>query len=212
MTDETLKMLLEKAQSPLDSERTAAFEGLREQYAPLLGATVRSFAASLPSYGEDDLRQEADLVLYRVAGRYRVGETCSFGSYLRICLRNRFVSLLRRERRLPKISRADPDRMAAGARGGGTDRKPYQKRTEEETAFVRAVRLYGVGKEGVLRRTAAEQTLYGKDSPLTKTEKEAYTAYLEGKSYDAIAAKLRCERKSVDNAIHRAKAKIARFL
>ncbi len=77
----------------------SVFEALRELYAPLMLSTVSKILAGDPGAGElEDLMQEAALALYNAAMNYDCNQTqVTFGLYAKICIRNRMISLLRRQ-------------------------------------------------------------------------------------------------------------------
>ena len=89
----------------VQSGAQGAFASLQEKYRPLVLSLVDSFLASMPagSIGRDDLIQEADIALYRAAIRYdTTQDKVTFGLFAKVCIRNRLVSTLRRQKRLAK--------------------------------------------------------------------------------------------------------------
>ncbi len=99
--DDSLLACLRRVQSGTQG----AFASLQEQYRPLVLSLVDSFLASMPagSVGREDLIQEADIALYRAAIRYDITQDkVTFGLFAKVCIKNRLVSTLRRQKRLAK--------------------------------------------------------------------------------------------------------------
>ena len=90
----------------VQSDEPGAFAALEEKYRPLIISLVDSFLPSMPpncTLGRDDLLQEANIALYRAAMRYDTNQDkVTFGLFAKVCIRNRLVSTLRRQRRLSK--------------------------------------------------------------------------------------------------------------
>lgn len=99
--DESLQHCLEMVQSGAP----AAFAELSELYRPLVHSLADSFFPSFPpgTLGWDDLVQEANIALYRAAIKFDLKqEQVTFGLFAKVCIKNRLVSALRRQRRLAK--------------------------------------------------------------------------------------------------------------
>ncbi len=99
--DESLLRCLETVQSGAPG----AFAELSELYRPLVFSLVDSFLSSMPpgTLGREDLIQEANIALYRAAMKFNLGqEQVTFGLFAKVCIKNRLVSTLRRQRRLAK--------------------------------------------------------------------------------------------------------------
>ena len=82
-----------------------AFAGLAQQYQPLALSLVDSILPNMPadSLGRDDLIQEANIALYRAAMAYDTAQTnVTFGLFAKVCIRNRLISALRKQRRSAK--------------------------------------------------------------------------------------------------------------
>ena len=85
-----------------------AFTTLCDQYRPLVLSLVDHFLPLLPdrTLGHDDLVQEANIALYRAAMRFDLAQDkVTFGLFAKVCIRNRLVSVLRRQRRLAKAQK-----------------------------------------------------------------------------------------------------------
>ncbi len=87
----------------------SAFSVLEKEYMPLMKSESAKILESLnkstsgngPVYNRDDLIQECRLVLLRCAETYdeeRSGGKVTFGLYAKICIYNRMISILRKEK------------------------------------------------------------------------------------------------------------------
>ncbi len=80
---------------------STAFAELTEKYTPLICSVADRYFGLLEggSIGLDDLIQEAHMAFYRAMLSFDTDqETVSFGLYAKICIRNRMVSILRKNR------------------------------------------------------------------------------------------------------------------
>jgi RNA polymerase sporulation-specific sigma factor len=96
--DEKLTVCLEK----IKKGAPGAFDDLTSFYRPLLLSLVDSFEPSMPadSLGREDLMQEATLALYRAALTFDAAQSkVTFGLYAKICIKNRLISALRKQKR-----------------------------------------------------------------------------------------------------------------
>ena len=97
--DEKLTECLQKVKA----DAPGAFDELSAMYRPLVLSLVDSFEPSMPeeSQSREDLLQEANLALYRAAISFDQQQNAvTFGLYAKICIKNRLISALRRQKRL----------------------------------------------------------------------------------------------------------------
>ncbi|MBR4897155.1 MAG: sigma-70 family RNA polymerase sigma factor [Clostridia bacterium] len=170
-----------------------AFEALAALYRNLTESAVTrflpSFASEDASRGREDLSQIAALALYRAAITYDPegkGKTVTFGLYAKICVERALISELRRTR--AERGRRERAENAAGAAREG-DPLAVLIEAEDSAGLVRRIR-----------------------SSLAPLERDVFDLYRKGMSVGSIAAQLRCERKSVSNALYRVKAKVRGLL
>ncbi len=95
----------------IQSGDQAAFSELLARYQPMLTAAVQSFSTTCPTLDREDLFQEASLALSDAAKSFDLCKSgVTFGLYGKICVRNRLISLQRKERarlkKSPKIEQA----------------------------------------------------------------------------------------------------------
>ncbi len=87
-----------------------AFSDLIKKYAPVIDSQTASFYRSLKSgdVAFEDLRQESAVAFYRAVMSYDCEQNqVSFGLYAKICIKNRLISILRKNRSEKKHKTAE---------------------------------------------------------------------------------------------------------
>ncbi len=167
-----------------------SFESLYKLYAPLVESSAVSFCKrySLAEAEVDDLKQEAAIALYNAVLAFEPGETVTFGLYAKVCIRNRIISYIRcfHEKFAPESS----------------DDLEYHF---EEIDFDTPEQLI-INKESLCNLNRRI------DGTLTEFEKSVFDLYVGNMSYSDMAKTLSKPIKSIDNAIHRIKAKLRKLL
>jgi len=191
MTDKETLSLLKR----ISEGDEYAFEVLAEKYRTLTDTAAsraqKSLESSALADAENvwDLRQEAQLALYKAALRYDregMADKVTFGLFAKICVRNAMISQIRR--------------AAAKRRRHEKAAMSYEKLTETGTADVTSERaIYGLELERILQRSG---------STLSEYERAVLMLYLQGKSSSEIAVIKGRSAKSVSNAIYRIKVKL----
>ena len=165
-----------------------AFEALAALYRNLTESAVTrflpSFASEDASHGREDLSQIAALALYRAAITY---DPEGKGKTVTFGLYAKICV----ERAL--ISELRRTRAERGRR----------ERAENAEGDPLAVLIEAEDSAGLVRRIR---------SSLAPLERDMFDLYRKGMSVGSIAAQLRCERKSVSNALYRVKAKVRGLL
>lgn len=170
-----------------------AFEALAGLYRNLTESAVArflpSFASEDASRGREDLSQIAALALYRAAMTYDPagkGKAVTFGLYAKICVERALISELRR-------TKAERGRRMRGGSGSDAPQK------DDPLALL----IEAEDSAGLVKRIR---------SSLAPLEKDVFDLYRKGMSVGRIAEQLRCNRKSVSNALYRVKAKVKGLL
>ena len=186
--EQDLNRLLEQ----IGSGDERAFDTLAGQYAGMTENAVRRFAPSFAEeesvYGLDDLRQCAQLALYRAAVSYDPGDKgkkVSFGLYAKICVDRSLVSLLR------KCRSEQRRRRSAEKKAAGEVPDPMEAVLSSEGAHKLIGQFRGV---------------------LSRYETKVFDEYIMGKSVGEIAERLGKNERSVSNALYRTKVKIRGLL
>lgn len=154
--DESLLQCLKKVQSGAPG----AFAELSAQYRPLVLSLVDSFLPSMPlaSLSREDLVQEANIALYRAAMRFHLEqEQVTFGLYAKVCIKNRLVSTLRRQRRLakkpPKVA---PDTEPSTKTDLVTLRRDYGQLLTDYEKQVLALRIESYSYKEIAAKLATD--------------------------------------------------------
>ena len=167
-----------------------SFEAIYALYVPLIESMTRGYCKR---YGvceseADDVRQEALIALYNAALTYETDKSVTFGAYAKTCIRNKILSYIRcfLENDIP---------ASLEERENDWDEPDFD--TPEELI---------ISKESLchLNRRINET--------LTDFERSVFALYIGDMSYSDMAKSLAKPIKSIDNAIHRIKAKLRKLL
>ena len=161
-----------------------AFECIAERYTALLNRLSAQYGAA-SAVEEDDLAQEGLLGLLSAVNTYRAGGVALFSTYAHTCMRNRMISAIRRVRGTPPMQCIEDEPAV----------QYVAPKADPETLLVRREELTGLRAR--LR------------SALSDTEYQVLMRYLGSYSYEEIADALALSRKAVDNALQRARRKLA---
>lgn len=169
-----------------------AFIRLTELYTPLIRSMSTRFVESLSAQNDaglidvQDLEQEARLALFRAVKSYNQKQRdVSFGLYAKICIRNAFISQLRKA----KTSRARKEKANRPPSRYAED--PLLSVISEEEA---------VSLKGKIRQI------------LSSYENEIFEQYISGRPVRDIADSVGRSEKSVSNAVYRIRVKIRGLL
>ena len=182
--DEAIVALLRAAQA--DGEE--AYAQLFQRYAPLIESACRKHLREALS--EQELRSAVIDSFVQAIRSYNVEEPAvTFGLYADICINNRIVDCLRRWKRIPRpLSLDSVERVSLGA--------------DDSSNPAHSV----VAQEQYLElRRRMEQALSQKECCI-------WELYIEGRSAVEIAELLGIEKRSVENAVFRARKKLRQSL
>jgi RNA polymerase sporulation-specific sigma factor len=164
---------------------------------------VRLKASSYFLAGGDseDLVQEGLIGLYKAVRDFRADKETSFRSFAELCVTRQIITAIKtatRFKHAPLNSYVSFSHTPAGQDGDGDctlgDALPGPSTNDPSSCVISTEELQSL--VGCLGATL---------SPL---ESDALRLYLDGKSYDAMAAELGCDTKTIDNALQRVKRKI----
>lgn len=169
-----------------------AFIRLSELYTPLIRSMSTRFVESLSAQNDaglidvQDLEQEARLALFRAVKSYNQKQReVSFGLYAKICIRNAFISLLRKA----KASRARKEKA-----------NRHTPRQVEDPLLSVISEEEAVSLKGKIRQV------------LSSYENEIFEQYISGRPVRDIADSVGRSEKSVSNAVYRIRVKIRGLL
>ncbi len=172
-------MLLEAVRSGSQE----AFARLAARYDGMLSALAKQLV--VPALEVDDLKQEGLLALLAAAKSFDEQAGTPFSGYVRLCARHRMISARRRVVALPVPVEGDGEVEDSLSASGQAEPEQLVVDKEEQR------RLFATLRER-----------------LSSLEYAVLCDYLEGYSYEEIAARLHTTSKSVDNALARTRRKL----
>ncbi len=181
-----LDILLENVRSG----KPLSFEAIYSLYLPLIDSMT---VGCCKRYGiseadADDVRQEALIALYNAALTYDADGKVTFGAYAKVCIRNKIISYIR-------CFLENDASVSLDERENDWDFPDFD--TPEQLI---------ISKESLCHLNRRI------DETLTDFEKSVFTLYIGDMSYSDMANTLAKPIKSIDNAIHRIKAKLRKLL
>ena len=178
----------------------AAMEYLLEKYKPLVRQKTRKLF--LIDGDKDDLIQEGMIGLFKAVRDYQVGKDAAFRTFADLCISRQLYSAIKKSNRLknqPLNSYvsiysdefSDADELAGDrtviSSGSDNIANPEAIIIDRENAIDMQNKMF---------------------DKLSKMEREVLKRYLEGMTYQEIAADMEKSPKSIDNALQRIKGKI----
>ena len=178
----------------------AAMEYLLEKYKPLVRQKTRKLF--LTDGDKDDLIQEGMIGLFKAVRDYQVGKDAAFRTFADLCISRQLYSAIKKSNRLknqPLNSYvsiysdefSDADELAGDrtviSSGSDNIANPEAIMIDRENAIDMQNKMF---------------------DKLSKMEREVLKRYLEGMTYQEIAADMEKSPKSIDNALQRIKGKI----
>ena len=181
-----LDILLENVKN----KKPFSFNEIYALYLPLIESLTQKYGRkfSVSEAELDDIKQEALIALYHAVLSYIPNGEVTFGVYAKVCMRNKIISYIRcfLENNVPvSLEEREDD--------------------SEEPDFDTPEQIV-ISKESLCNLNRRI------DESLTEFEKSVFTLYTADLSYADIAKKLDKPTKSIDNAIHRIKAKLRKLL
>lgn len=178
----------------------AAMEYLLEKYKPLVRQKTRKLF--LIDGDKDDLIQEGMIGLFKAVRDYQVGKDAAFRTFADLCISRQLYSAIKKSNRLknqPLNSYvsiysdefSDADELAGDrtviSSGSDNIANPEAIMIDRENAIDMQNKMF---------------------DKLSKMEREVLKRYLEGMTYQEIAADMEKSPKAIDNALQRIKGKI----
>ena len=178
----------------------AAMEYLLEKYKPLVRQKTRKLF--LIDGDKDDLIQEGMIGLFKAVRDYQIGKDAAFRTFADLCISRQLYSAIKKSNRLknqPLNSYvsiysdefSDADELAGDrtviSSGSDNIANPEAIMIDRENAIDMQNKMF---------------------DKLSKMEREVLKRYLEGMTYQEIAADMEKSPKSIDNALQRIKGKI----
>jgi RNA polymerase sigma-H factor len=164
---------------------------------------VRLKASSYFLAGGDseDLIQEGLIGLYKAVRDFRSDKETSFRSFAELCVTRQIITAIKtatRFKHAPLNTYVSFSHTPAGQESDGEcslgDALPGPTVDEPPVCVISTEEL--------------ESLVFTLGTGLSRLESEALRLYLEGSSYEEMAAELGCDTKTIDNALQRVKRKV----
>ena len=193
-----MEEVLAKLLTDVKSGDADAFERLSMRYAQLIDSLLRRYLYER-RFDIEDFRQEAEIALYSAACAYDCRQNkVTFGLFAGTCIKNRIISILRREKRFFRENKITSSAVGDGDGFIFVSDMLCSDYYEDPASIAVTSEMY--------RSTIIEII-----SKLTAYEKSVFKLYLNGLGAEEIAEKTGRERKSVENAICRIRSKIKKL-
>jgi RNA polymerase sigma-H factor len=149
----------------------------------------------------EDLIQEGLIGLYKAVRDFRPDKETSFRSFAELCVTRQIITAIKTATRYkhgPLNAYVSFSQTPAGQDGDG------------EVTLGDALPGPGIDDPSVcvISTEELQSLVFCLGTGLSKLEAEALRMYLEGSSYEEMAAELGCDTKTIDNALQRVKRKV----
>ena len=176
----------------------AALDALIRRYTGFVRLKASSYF--LAGGEGDDLIQEGLIGLYKAVRDYRSDKETSFRSFAELCITRQIITAIKTATRFkhsPLNSYVSFSQSPAGQDDG-------------ECTLGDALPGPGVDDPAicVISTEELQSLVFCLGTGLSALESDALRLYLEGRSYEEMAADLGCDTKTIDNALQRVKRKI----
>ena len=182
------------------NKEDSAMEYLLEKYKPLVRQKTRKLF--LIDGDKDDLIQEGMIGLFKAVRDYQAGKDAAFRTFADLCISRQLYSAIKKSNRLKNqplnsyISIYSDEFNDADELAG------------ERTVISSGSDNIANPEAIVIDRESAVDMQNQMFDKLSKMEREVLKRYLDGMTYQEIAADMEKSPKSIDNALQRIKGKI----
>ena len=153
----------------------------------------------------DDLIQEGLVGLYKAVRDYRTDRESSFRNFAELCITRQIITAVKTSTRNKHTPLNEYVSFSQTPAAGGGDGDP----TLDEL-------LPGPSVHDPVNQVISSEELHSLvaclSSVLSDLESAVLSLYLDGHSYEAVAGRLACDTKTVDNALQRVKRKVGAHL
>ena len=149
----------------------------------------------------DDLIQEGLVGLYKAVRDFRHDKETSFRSFAELCVTRQIITAIKTATRFkhsPLNTYVSFSNTPAG------------QDSDSDVTLGDALPGPGVDDPSVcvISTEELQSLVFALGTGLSKLEADALKLYLEGSSYEEMAVELRCDTKTIDNALQRVKRKV----
>ncbi|MDR1960787.1 MAG: RNA polymerase sporulation sigma factor SigH [Gracilibacteraceae bacterium] len=178
-----------------------AQEFLINKYKNFVRAKARSYF--LIGADREDIIQEGMIGLYKAIRDFRGDKLSSFRAFAELCVTRQIITAIKtatRQKHIPLNSYVSLNKPI------------YDDESDRTLIDVISGARMSDPEELIISREEFDDIEEKMGEILSSLEWEVLMAYLDGKSYQEIAAELRRHVKSIDNALQRVKRKLERYL
>src|SRR4051812_30484542 len=178
---------------------SVAMDQLMRRYTGFVRLKASSYF--LAGGDSEDLIQEGLVGLYKAVRDFRTDKETSFRSFAELCVTRQIITAIKtatRFKHAPLNTYVSFSHTPAG------------QDTDGECTLGDALPGSAVGEPSVVVISTGElqSLVFTLGTGLSKLESESLRLYLEGSSYEEMAAELGCDTKTIDNALQRVKRKV----
>src|SRR5262249_30623045 len=177
----------------------SALDGLIRRYTGFVRLKASSYF--LAGGEAEDLIQEGLIGLYKAVRDFRPDKETSFRSFAELCVTRQIITAIKTATRFkhgPLNAYVSFSQSPAGQDGEGEvtlgDALPGPSVDDPSVCVISTEEL--------------QSLVFCLGTGLSKLESDALRMYLEGSSYEQMAAALDCDTKTIDNALQRVKRKV----
>ncbi|MCR4600833.1 MAG: RNA polymerase sporulation sigma factor SigH [Clostridia bacterium] len=194
-TDEELVQLSRSG----DEEATSL---LLEKYKQL--ARSKASAYFMQGGDRDDIIQEGMIGVFKAIRCYEPEKDASFSTFAELCVKRQIISAVRGSSRQKHMVLNESMSLS----------KPVDSDNDGGSTLGETISDERVNdpESLMIMHESIDQIEKGCCDILSKLEREVWEMYMQGCSYSEIASRLDKTNKTVDNAIHRAKKKLAEWV
>lgn len=177
-----------------------AQEYILEKYKHLVAARAKAYF--IVGGDQDDLFQEGMIGLYKAIIDFNPDKAASFRFFAEMCITRQIITAVKqatRQKHKPLNSYVSLQ-------------KPAYDDSERTLLDLVSLSHANSPEDLVISKEECADILAGFSRVLSEIESKALIRHMQGKSYEEIAHELSCRVKAIDNALYRAKSKLARFL
>ncbi len=178
--------------------RTDAYDAIIRRYRGFVRLKASSYF--LLGGESDDLIQEGLIGLYKAVRDFRSDKETSFRSFAELCITRQIITAIKAATRFKHA--ALNSYVSFSHTPAGQD--------EGDCTVGDALPGPGVHDPAicVISTEELQSLVFSLGTGLSKLESDALRLYLEGSSYEEMAAELGCDTKTIDNALQRVKRKV----
>lgn len=152
---------------------------------------------------KEDIYQEGMIGLYKAIRDFKVDKISSFKAFAELCITRQIITAIKtatRQKHIPLNTYISLNKPI------------YEEESDRTLIDVLSELKINDPEELIIGKEQLEHIEEKMEEVLSDLEKEVLQAYLDGKSYQEIAADLDRQAKSIDNALQRVKKKLEKSL